>query len=95
MSRLKQINAALSSRKPSGNVPFTSEEIAQCKKPDAKFELLNDSDNRRTRKQKEILHPVNNNREQTKARKGNRLFIKMSRFYMAITNKKMGFDPNF
>lgn len=33
--------------------------------------------------------PVNNNRKQTKAREGNRLYLKMAAFAMSVTDKRM------
>ena len=45
--------------------------------------------NRAERRKVLSTKPVQNNREQTKARKGNHLFIKMSRFYMDVTSMKL------
>lgn len=45
--------------------------------------------NRKDRRAKEDLRPIHNNRAKTSARTGNKLFIKMSRFYMSLRNKQL------
>ncbi len=47
--------------------------------------------NRRQRRAEARINdkPVNNNRKQTKARKGNRLYLKMAAFAMSVTDKIM------
>lgn len=44
-------------------------------------------ENRRNRRLRVATQPVMNNRKQTRARKGNRLYLKMARFAVSLSHK--------
>lgn len=73
------------------NVTFTSTEIREWKESlrGKRGTLLHDEPNRKTRRQSELTKPIHNNRKKTSARIGNKLYVKMSRFYMAVTDKRL------
>lgn len=73
------------------NVPFSSKEIREWKESlnGKRGTILNVEPNRKERREKEDTRPIRNNRSKSKARKGNRLYNKMSAFYMSVTDKKL------
>ena len=80
------------SEKEERNISVTQAEMQEMREHmNGKRGILvkHEQETRKQRRAKEDVRPIHNNRSKTCARTGNKLFIKMSRFYMSIRNKQL------